>query len=116
MYSKVVTAYDAPTVLNGRKILAVYSEFSFVALLLDNDEIASFAVDEVTAGRWFEVFPICSYDLGEDYTIIWTILDESIDVISSAQLWREEWQETAMCSDLHPKVPRPAFSGFFDRN
>ena len=98
LYSKIVSCYDSPAKLEGRTIMAVYSEYSFASLQLDNDEVITFAVEEVSVGKWFEVFPICPYELPQDYPISWTELDVPIAVACSEILWREEWLEPSLDS------------------
>lgn len=92
-YTNVVNSYDNPLSLTGRLVRAFVAECSFVALLLDTDEVVKFATDEVVVGKWFEVFPIRLCELPPDYKFAWNELDEPIEVIGSMQVWREEWQE-----------------------
>jgi hypothetical protein len=94
-YSKVVSCYDSSANLEGRTIQALHSEYSFAALRLDNNDVISFAVEEVTVGKWFEVFPICLYALNRDYAFAWSELESPFSVTSSELLWREEWLESA---------------------
>lgn len=95
MSSKIASVYCNPVLFCGRTIRAFYSEYSFATLLLDQDEVVAFTTEEVVVGRWFEVFPICDYKLPSDYVTAWVDLEEPIEVVSSAQVWREEWQEAA---------------------
>lgn len=95
-YSKIVNCYDRPVELEGRTIKALYSEHCFAALLLDKDEVINFAVEEVSVGKWFEVFPICLYELTQDYAWSWNELGEPFTVISNELLWREEWLEPSL--------------------
>jgi hypothetical protein len=94
-YSKVVSCYDGSANLEGRTIQALHSEYCFAALRLDNNEVMSFAVEEVTVGKWFEVFPICLYALDQDYAFAWSEFESPFAVTSSELLWREEWLESA---------------------
>lgn len=87
--------YEKPVLLSGRIVRAVHSDYCFATLLLDHDEVLNFAVEEVSVGHWFEVFPIRAFELPPDYKIAWTELAESFEVISNMQIWREEWQESA---------------------
>jgi hypothetical protein len=98
LYSKIVSCYDSPAELEGRTIRALYSEYSFAALRLDKDEVINFAVEEVSVGKWFEVFPICEYELGQDYAFSWKELKEPFVITSSELLWREEWLESSLDS------------------
>jgi hypothetical protein len=81
--------------LAGRTIKSVHAEYSFVALRFDNDDVTSFAVEEVSVGRWFEVFPLCLHEPGRSYSFTWTELSTPFTVVSSESLWREEWLEPA---------------------
>ncbi|WP_167761405.1 hypothetical protein [Duganella callida] len=81
--------------LAGRTINSVHAEYSFVAFRLDNDDIIGFAVEEVSVGRWFEVFPLCLHEPGGSYPFIWAELSAPFTVVSSELLWREEWLEPA---------------------
>jgi hypothetical protein len=94
-YSEIVSRYEGPANLEGRTIQALYSEYSFAALQLDNDEVINFAVEEVSVGKWFEVFPICLYELSQDYAFAWKELEVPFTVTSSELLWREEWLESS---------------------
>ncbi|MEM4987508.1 hypothetical protein V8G57_08935 [Collimonas sp. H4R21] len=96
IYTNVVTSYDNPVSLTGRLVRAFVAEYSFVALLLDTDEVVNFATDEVVVGKWFEVFPIRLYELPPDYKVAWNEFDEPIEVIGSMQVWREEWRESVV--------------------
>jgi hypothetical protein len=98
LYSKIVSCYDGPAKLKGRTIRALYSEYSFAALRLDKDEVINFAVEEVSVGKWFEVFPICLYELGQDYAFSWKKLEVPFTITSSELLWREEWLEPSLDS------------------
>jgi hypothetical protein len=95
VYSKVVSCYEGSANLKGRTIQALQSEYSFAALRLDNNEVISFAVEEVTVGKWFEVFPICLHALDRDHAFTWGELESPFTVTSSELLWREEWLEAA---------------------
>lgn len=97
-YSKIVTCYESSANLEGRTIGAVYAEYSFAALRLDRDEVLNFAVEEVSVGKWFEVFPITLYELSQDYAFSWTQLEVPFTIKSSELLWREEWLEPSMNS------------------
>ncbi|MEC5159387.1 MULTISPECIES: hypothetical protein [unclassified Janthinobacterium] len=94
-YSKVVSCYDSSANLEGRTIQALHSEYSFAALRLDNNDVISFSVEEVTVGKWFEVFPICLHALNRDCAFAWSELESPFAVTSSELLWREEWLEFA---------------------
>lgn len=100
IYSKVVSCYDGSTNLEGRTIEALHSEYSFAALRLDNNEVISFAVEEVAVSKWFEVFPICLYPLDLDYAFAWSELEAPFAFTSSELLWREEWLESASDTSL----------------
>jgi hypothetical protein len=91
VYSKIVSCYDTPINLAGRTIQAFYSEYSLAALRLDDNEVMSFAVEEVPVGKWFEVFPICKGAPDRDYPFTWSELEFPFTVTSSDLLWREEW-------------------------
>lgn len=95
IYSKFVSCYDGSANLDGCTIQALHSEYSFAAFRLDNNEVISFSVEEVTVGKWFEVFPICHYVLDRDYAFAWNELEAPFAVTSSELLWREEWLESA---------------------
>lgn len=94
-YSKIVRCYDGPANLQSRTIQACYSEYSFATLRFDNGEVINFAVEEVSVGKWFEVFPVCLYELNQDYAANWIELEVPFVVASSELLWREEWLESA---------------------
>ncbi|MES2320211.1 MAG: hypothetical protein V4631_22265 [Pseudomonadota bacterium] len=95
-YSRTVSSYDGPTDLLGRTVHAFHSEYSFAALRLDNDQVIAFAVEEVSVGKWFEVFPICRYKLPSEFRPIWTELEAPFTAAGIAVMWREEWLEPAM--------------------
>lgn len=95
IYSKVVSRYDGSANLVGDTIHALRSEYCFAALRLNNNEVMSFAVEEVTVGKWFEVFPICLCAQDRDHAFAWTELESPFAVTSSELLWREEWLESA---------------------
>ncbi|GGC65197.1 hypothetical protein [Undibacterium terreum] len=92
-YAQVVNFLNKPPSLAGRVVRAYVAQYSFVALLLDTDEVIAFATSEVCVGKWFEVFPISLYQLPPDYEFEWIELDEPLAVASTVQIWREEWQE-----------------------
>lgn len=102
-YSKIVNSLDGASTLEGRTISALYSEYSVAALRLDKDEVIAFAVEEVSVGRWFEVFPICLHGLDPEYVFSWNELAVPLAVTSSELLWREEW--------LEPSLDSSAFMG-----
>ncbi|MGO4377530.1 hypothetical protein AB4Z19_04620 [Pseudoduganella sp. RAF19] len=95
-YSRIVNCYDNAAKLSGRTIKAVHTEYSFTALRFDNDEVIAFAVEEVSVGKWFEVFPICLHELSADFPFNWEELDAPFTVVFSELLWREEWLEPAL--------------------
>lgn len=94
-YSRIVSCYDSPAQLAGRTVKAVHSEYSVAAFRLDTDEVIAFAVEEVSVGRWFEVFPLCLHELPIDFPFRWLELEVPHTVVSSELLWREEWLEPA---------------------
>ena len=96
VHSKIVSCYDGSPNLEGCTIRAFHSEYSFAALRLDNNEVISFAVEEVTVGKWFEVFPICLYTLARNHSFSWSEFETPFTVMSSELLWREEWLESAL--------------------
>lgn len=100
-HSKTVSCHDLLTNLEGRTITAVYSEYSLAALRLDGQGVIHFAVEEVSVGKWFEVFPISLYQPTSDYPIEWTELARPITVIASQKLWREEWLESSLNPSEH---------------
>jgi hypothetical protein len=63
-----------------------------------HDDVLGFAVEEVSVGRWFEVFPLRLHELEEDFPFAWTELDAPFTVVLSEILWREEWLEPALNS------------------
>ena len=95
IYSNVVSCYDGSASVESRTIEALYSEYSFAALRLDNNEVISFAVQEVTVGKWFEVYPICLHALDRNYALAWSNVESPFSITSSELLWREEWLESA---------------------
>lgn len=97
-YSKIVSCYDSPAVLVGRTVKAIHSEYSVAVLLFDNDERIGFAVEEVSVGKWFEVFPFCLHELAESFPFNWRELDKAFTVALTELLWREEWLEAAFDS------------------
>lgn len=94
-YSKIVRCYDGSADLDGRTIQAFHSQYSFAVFRLDNGEIMSFAVEEISVGKWFEVFPLRKYPLNQDYPFAWSELVPPFTVASGDLLWREEWLESA---------------------
>lgn len=95
-YSTIANCYDSPAKLTGRTIKAIHTEYSFAAFRFDNDDVIGFAVEEVSVGRWFEVFPLRLHEVEEDFPFIWTELDTEFTVVFSELLWREEWLEPAL--------------------
>ena len=110
-YSKVVKCYETSAALVGRKVCAVHSEYSVVALRLDNDETLAFAVEEVSVGKWFEVFPLCRHDLPTNFPFSWSLLDTPFILASCKLLWREEWLEPA-ANDVQLMGTGPGFTQF----
>lgn len=92
-YSNIVRCYDGPAHLEGRTIAAFHTEYSYAALRLDQGEVINFAVEEVTVGKWFEVFPVCLHDVGQEDAFAWRELEQPFTVTSTELLWREEWLE-----------------------
>ncbi|RYG98200.1 MAG: hypothetical protein EON58_07840 [Alphaproteobacteria bacterium] len=92
-YSSVVRSYDLSGELDGCVVQAYHQEYSFVALLLNNEEVIAFAVEEASVGKWFEVFPICRYSVQLEHCLPWTKLEEPFVVNRSELMWREEWLE-----------------------
>lgn len=92
-YANVVNSFDNPVSLAGRVVRAYVAEYTFIAFLLDADEVIAFATDEVCVGKRFEVFPISLYELPSGYEFVWNELDDPLEMTGSAQVWREEWQE-----------------------
>ena len=99
-YSKIVNSYDGAAKLKGCTVTALHSEYSFASLLLDSGEVINFAVEEVSVGKWFEVFPICLHRVHEDCAFDWRVLEVPFVVVSIELLWREEWQESSLGSGL----------------
>lgn len=99
-YSKIVNSYGDAARLKGCVITALHSEYSFASFLLDSGEVINFAVEEVSVGKWFEVFPICLHQAREDYAFDWRVLERPFVVASIELLWREEWQESSADSAL----------------
>lgn len=99
-YSKIVNSYDGAAKLKGCAITALHSEYSFASFLLDSGEVINFAVEEVSVGKWFEVFPICLHQMHEDCAFDWRLLEVPFVVASLELLWREEWQESSPDSAL----------------
>lgn len=94
-YSNIVRRFDNPAQLEGRVIRACYAVYTFAALLLDNEEVVAFAVEEESVGKWFEVFPIRLHSLAPEHYGPWTELEEPLVVARSELMWREEWLEPA---------------------
>ena len=94
-YSRIVSCLGNPAELEGRTVQAFHSEYSFAALLLDREEVVAFAVEEESAGKWFEVFPICRYNVPLAYPLIWTRLATPFTITHSKPMWRAEWMEVA---------------------
>jgi hypothetical protein len=78
--------------LIGTTIRAFHHGYTSVALLDDDGDIVNFCTDEVSVGKWFEVFPI-ELTTSPEYEFTWTELKEPFLITGCAQLWREEWQE-----------------------
>lgn len=76
----------------GREIRAFHRQHTFVALLLDDCSIVNICTEEVTVGKWFEVFPI-KLSSPPEYEITWNELQAPFVVAGCTSLWREEWQE-----------------------
>ena len=100
-YSKIVSCSDIPAKLDGRTITATCSEYSFASLRLGDGQAIHFAVEEVSVGKWFEVFPITRHQPAADYPIVWKELEVPITVVASQQLWREEWLEPSLNPSEH---------------
>lgn len=100
-HSRIVSCYDTPSKLEGRTITAIYSDYGVAALRLDDEEVIHFAVEEVSVGKWFEVFPLTLYQPSPDYPIAWKELAVPLTVVASQQLWREEWLEPSLNPSEH---------------
>lgn len=88
----VVDECDDLSSMIGRTIRAFHCEYASVALLLDNDDIVHLCTNEVSVGKWFEVFPIMLTEPPQ-FEFTWSELKEPFVISSTNQLWREEWQE-----------------------
>lgn len=92
--TQIINVCGELSFLLGRRIHAYISEYSFIGLRLDSDEIVCFSTEEVSVGKWFEVFPIKRDELPKgEFT--WHEMNEPFAISDTRQLWRDEWMEFA---------------------
>lgn len=81
----------------GRILTRYESRDTWVALELSDGAVVVLSVEEVSVGKWFEVFPLMVESpvphFLSNHVFEWTELPMPLQVSRTRSLWREEWLE-----------------------
>lgn len=81
----------------GRTLTKYDAQYTWIALGFDDGALAVMSVDEVSVGKWFEVFPLAAETSVPDFLSFhifeWVELPMPLLISSVRSLWRQEWLE-----------------------
>jgi hypothetical protein len=86
----------------GRSLTRYEAQYTWVALGFDDGSVVVLSVEEVSVGKWFEVFPlkvdISTPNFLSNHAYAWIALLAPLRICRVESLWREEWLEPAQDS------------------